>query len=265
MHERSHLEPLRLAIEPETRSVPAAPRRRRTRAFPSLRRQLRPVSRRVRAVLGGEAVHVASLRPANHARSLLHVASAAVALTAIVLAPTPWVLRAIALSFCGLAWSAEALRRLDGRVNVALMRVFGRVAHPHEHQRVNSATWYATALLGLALFGSPVHAAVGVVVLGVGDPMAASIGRRFGRVRLANGRSLEGSLAFVVFGGLAALLVLLALYHRQVTGLQAVGAASLAAVCGAAAELFSSRLDDNFTIPLSAAAGAALALALLPG
>ncbi len=143
------------------------------------------------------------------------------------------------------------------------MKVFGLVAHPHEHQRVNSATWYATALVLLAALGSPLQAALGVVVLGVGDPVAGYVGRRFGRVRLVNGRSLEGSLGFAVSATAAAWAAALAFSGGALGLLPALAVAAGAAVAGAAAELVSRRLDDNFTIPLAAALGAALVQRLL--
>jgi len=136
-------------------------------------------------------------------------------------------------------------------VNDALMRLFGPVAHPHEHYRVNSATWFATALLLLAAFFSPVAATLGVVVLAFGDPSAALIGRRFGRTRLRTGRSLEGTLAFVVAGLVPGFLALLL---TQPIGIAlALSLAAVGAVAGALTELFSSRVDDNFTIPVAVA------------
>ena len=109
------------------------------------------------------------------------------------------------------AWSMEIARRLSDRVNERLMRVFKHVAHPHERYRVNSSTWYVTALLLLALFGTRLSQSLAVVVLAVADPAAALIGRRFGRTRLLDNRSLEGTLAFFVVGALSSLVVMGAL------------------------------------------------------
>ncbi|MGB1275120.1 MAG: diacylglycerol/polyprenol kinase family protein [Nannocystaceae bacterium] len=141
------------------------------------------------------------------------------------------------------------------------MKVFQPVAHPHETWRINSATWYASALVMLALTGEPIVQTTAVVVLGVGDPIAALVGRRFGRHKLINGRSVEGSLAFLVTSACAAAGVLLALH-----GLSLVAATTIAlaaAVPATFAELVSRRVDDNLTIPLSAAAGALAALGIV--
>ena len=93
-----------------------------------------------------------------------------------------------------------------------------------------------------------------LVVLGFADPAAAVIGRRFGQVRLINGRSLEGTATFFVTAwvtGMAALAV----FHPEIprAGVMCLGAA----VTGAIAELVSRRVDDNFTIPMSVALVAA--------
>jgi dolichol kinase len=90
---------------------------------------------------------------------------------------------------------------------------------------------------------------VGLAVLGLGDPAAAIVGRTFGRHRLADGRSLEGTAAFVVAGSAAAWLVLTS-WHPEVP----VAATALAAAGGGAAgELVARRIDDNLVIPIAAA------------
>lgn len=155
------------------------------------------------------------------------------------------------------AWTLESGRRVWPAMNSVLMRMFGLVAHDHERDRVNSGTWYATALFGLALATSPLVCSLAVLVLGVADPAAAAIGRRFGRTRIAAGRSLEGSLAFVFAGTLAAFAMLRVFYGTLPVG-EAWALAAGAAVAGALAEALLHRVDDNLSIPLAAAAGAAL-------
>jgi dolichol kinase len=124
---------------------------------------------------------------------------------------------------------------------------------------VNSATWYATALVVLAALASRQGMMAGLAVLGVADPVAGIVGRRFGRHKLRSGKSLEGSLAFVASGALAAFagLALLGVSGPLPAWVLAVGGA----LVGALAELTSGALDDNFTIPV--AVGAAITLATL--
>ena len=83
------------------------------------------------------------------------------------------------------------------------MRAFRHVSRPHEVEQVNSSTWYATALALLTLTLEPTVMIIGVLVLAFADPAAAIIGRRFGRISLINGRTVEGSLTFALVGAVA--------------------------------------------------------------
>jgi dolichol kinase len=259
-HQRARLAELSGALDRHLPALeePATDLRSRWLAF---KKQLVPAYEKMAARLRAEKVHVPSLRPTNWARSLLHVGSATVAVAIIELC-SPGVTFAIALAWGLAAWGMELGRRNSKAINGFLMKVLGPVAHAHETYRINSATWYATALVGLAALHNPAVAAVAAGILGVGDPIAGLIGRRFGRIKLVNNRSLEGTLAFFVSGAVVAFALLRAFHPALGLG-AALGIAALASLFGALAELFSRRVDDNFSVPVSAAAGAALALALL--
>ncbi len=223
----------------------------------ALRTRVQPTYEAIVDTLAEERVSVPSLRPTNYARNVLHLGSALAGIVALELVPSWGWATGIALAVAGLGWTLEISRRQSSAVNAFCMSLFGRTAHPHEAHRVNSATWYASALVVLSLTQSLVPSLVALWVLGVGDPVAAIVGRRFGRHELVHGRTLEGTAAFVVAGGLAA-LAYLRLFHPE-TGLALAAAASFAgAAVGAAAELYSRRVDDNLSIPLAACLGAAL-------
>ncbi|MGE0323308.1 MAG: diacylglycerol/polyprenol kinase family protein [Polyangiaceae bacterium] len=216
-----------------------------------LRASLLPAYEALARVLRLHAVHVPSLRPTNWHRSVFHTGSGLAALAcAVWLADwVPYLASAFFLS----AFTMETMRRVSPRANRLLMGLFSRVAHPHEAHRINSATWYATALVLLAFFAEPWMCAIAVTVLAFADPAAGLVGRRIGRIRLVHGRSLEGSLTFVLVGAISAFAVLAIFYSGTPHALRiALGAA----VCGGLAELFSRRLDDNLTVPLAAAFGA---------
>lgn len=238
----------------------ASPREAR-RAWRAFRKELLAAYDALSTSLEAWDIHVPGLRPSNYARNVFHVGWGCAAITVLGLWPDRTLLLWIIGGLFVWAWTMETLRRSWKGLNDVLMRVLGRVAHPHEWHRVNSATWYTTALLVLAWTGVLTASVPALAVLAFGDPAAAVVGRRFGRTRLANGRSLEGTLAFVVLGGLAAFLALW-LTHPEI-GLGVVVAVALAAaIVGSLAELFSRRVDDNLSIPLSAATAAALVLGL---
>jgi len=223
-----------------------------------LRERLQPAYHALARGLDGLAVPVPALRPTNYGRSLFHLAMGIGCVVLVHVLSEP-VMVTTALGFALWCWIMEALRIHFKGVTRFYMWFLGRIAHPHEHYRVNSSTWYGSALAILALCFSPPVAAVGVIVLAVADPVAALVGRRYGRTRLRAGRTLEGTLAFVVSGALAALAVLLICYPSWPLAVQ-LAVAATGGLGGALVELASGRLDDNLTIPLGAAAGGAAAL-----
>lgn len=234
-----------------------------TSTWVDLKAQLRERYAGLSTALRRERVKVPELRPNNYARSGFHVGAALVCLALVVVLTSqqlPWA----AGAFAAWAWTLEGLRRVSKRANAAMMRFFRPIAHEQERDRVNSATWYMTSLVLLALTGSPLLCVTGVAVLGVADPLAGLVGRRFGRVRLVNGRSLEGSLTFVVTGTLAARGAMLLVDTPLGSGALWLTALA-AALVGGVVELVSRRIDDNLSIPLAAAATAAGVLTLLGG
>lgn len=246
-------------IRDHSPSIEAAPERRRE-AWMRLRSQLQPAYESLAASLRAWSIHVPSLRPTNYRRNLLHVvAGVSVILLVEYVLVTPVRLLGLAIAGAVWAWSMEIGRRLSPAVNRFLMRIFGPVAHPHEAHRVNSATWYATSLVILAASFEPVAGVVALAVLGVGDPVAAIVGRRWGRTKLIHGRSLEGTLAFFFTGVLAALVVL-AVWHPGLSLAVGLAMAFAGSAAGALAELLARRIDDNIAIPVAAAAAAAAAL-----
>lgn len=208
---------------------------------------------------------VAISRPTNYLRNAFHISWGLVGAT-LTLLLSPGVLVGVALAFAAASWTMELVRRRSPAFNQRIMRVFRHVSRPHEVEQVNSSTWYASALLLLTLSFEPTIILTGVLVLAFADPAAAIIGRRFGRVPLINGRTVEGTLTFAFVGALVSFTVLslaggglLPSYAFGVRLTIALAAGSL----GAIAELVSDRVDDNFSIPLSSALAAWAVLLLM--
>lgn len=254
---RQKLVELRTALERAQQREAAS-----ARAFwAELQREVHPAYESLAAWLRSSAMQAPSLRPTNYARNLFHVGAALLALLVLVLAPSRIFVIIAASGFFCTVWTLEISRRFNPDLNERLMRLFGRVAHAHERYRVNSSTWYATALVILSLWAAPAVSSIAVVVLGIGDPIAALVGRRFGRIRLRAGRSLEGTLGFVAAGSLAAFAVACAMIPGTMPMRLLV--AGIAGVTGAVVEIFSTQVDDNLTIPLAVAVSVTAALALL--
>jgi phytol kinase len=117
-----------------------------------------------------------------------------------------------------------------------------------------------TALGGLTanlLFGSVAY--VGYLVAGWGDAIAEPVGRAWGRHRyrvpslagVPAQRSLEGSAAVLLVGGLAAFL---ALWWGGIPPVPALGTALACGVAGAGVEAVSNHGLDNFTVQVAVTA-----------
>ena len=246
----------------ELRARASFERRHWRTAFKVLQPRYDALRRGLIALSADQAADLPAVRASNVHRSLFHMGNGFVALATLQFAPY-WLVLTIAGVFAVFSWSAETIRRVSPAANVALMRLFAKIAHPHEHYRINSATWYATALIILAVFAPVLASSIAVMVLGLADPAAALIGRRFGRTRLADGRSLEGTLAFALVGIASGLAVLATFYGTLPVSSQLL-IAGAAGIAGALAELISGRVvDDNLTIPLVSGFTAWGVLALL--
>jgi dolichol kinase len=200
------------------------------------------------------------LKPVNYARNLYHAANALVAVSLYHLVLTReqalWVLGTIFAVFGTL----EVTRRFSDRWNDFLVdKVFGAISRPSERYRVNSATVYLLALMIITFSFPKLPVEAAILVLGLGDPMASLIGKRFGRRKLFRDKSLAGTLAFFATA-FVAVSILLGLSAAGLSPLRVVLAAGGIAAVGAATELFSSRIDDNFSIPIACAVVGALLL-----
>lgn len=148
----------------------------------------------------------------------------------------------------------------------------GFLMKAEEANRFNATIPYLVASLLLFLFVGKELALIACLYLMIGDPMAAFVGGRTGRFRFVNGKSLEGLLAFILAGALAAILFLFlhgTFFPESAYALFAnPGPLLLAVFCGAVlaavAEFFSwtalrGLYDDNLSVPLAGALGFALA------
>ena len=98
-------------------------------------------------------------------------------------------------------------------------------------------------------------------MLAFGDPIASAIGYRWGRYRFKNGKSLVGSLAFLL-----ASWTVLTIYLATFAAMPVPEWLLLAAVmglAGAMVEVLVDKIDDNFTIPVASTLAGMAVIALL--
>lgn len=139
----------------------------------------------------------------------------------------------------------------------------GRLLKQNETERINGSLPYFFAVLLLLLFVQREIAIVSMIFLIVGDPSAAYIGSRWGYWRFSNGKSFQGMLGGIIAAQAGGLLFLWVhslrhsefLFFSQVDVLASIFILFAGAILAFAVELISGEgiMDDNFTIPLSAA------------
>lgn len=131
--------------------------------------------------------------------------------------------------------------------------IFKNITRPRERYIIPAATWYALAILIVLVTTEKTLAQVSVVILGVGDPAATLIGRRFGKLKLYKQKSVAGFIGFVVVSFLSVGIWLAVTRPEMALG-RRLGLGLVGALTGAVAELFGDdRIDDNMTIPISSA------------
>jgi len=117
-----------------------------------------------------------------------------------------------------------------------------------EQVREAAMTPFAIAVLLTILAVPKLAALVAIYTLAIADPLAAVVGIRFGRRRIAHDRTLEGSLAF--FCATVAIAALVLRWGTDAAGLTIAGASATIGIAAAGCELLPLRIDDNLTIPI---------------
>jgi phytol kinase len=88
---------------------------------------------------------------------------------------------------------------------------------------------------------------IGILIMGYGDGLAAVIGTKYGKHKLKNGKSLEGSLTMFVTS-LVVSLILLGISSVPNVIIYSLAVASISTII----EYFTTRGLDNLTVPLGA-------------
>ncbi|MBI5815405.1 MAG: hypothetical protein HZB29_07320 [Nitrospinae bacterium] len=174
-------------------------------------------------------------------RKLFHALTASIIPTVYLFEPVPRSLVTALMVAAAFGWLAfDTARIRNEKVNLWFARHFAFLMKKKEaHVLTGVAYMLGGTALALILF-SPVIAVTVLYFISLGDPAAAILGKKFGRFRLHNGRSLEGSLA--MFAVCVAVAVGIGGFPLP---LSVAGAAA-----AAAAELYSGPVDDNLTVPL---------------
>ncbi len=112
--------------------------------------------------------------------------------------------------------------------------------------------YFPISLLILVIFtfgviNKPEIGAIGILVLGYGDGLAAVIGKAYGKRKLVNNKSLEGSLTMLLASLIVVILILSLTGYGIVTALLVAVIISIASTL---IELYTPKGLDNLSVPL---------------
>ena len=181
---------------------------------------------------------------ANVERRAFHLVIGSLFPILIIVLPREPVL-ALVITAAAAALTLEAARHLSSTVNRWFIGWFSVLLKKEESTQWLGSTYLLVATLTAFLLFDRYIAGLALLFLAVGDPLAALVGERFGRVRIGR-RSLEGTLTFLGASLLVGWIAVAGGIDVSIS-VVLVGAATAALV-----ELLSIPLDDNLTVPLVA-------------
>ncbi|MDM7992725.1 MAG: SEC59/DGK1/VTE5 family protein [Candidatus Fermentibacter sp.] len=180
-------------------------------------------------------------------RKAVHLASIVIPLAALLMEKTLLVM--VLAGAALLLLLVDYLKLRNHGFKAFFMSAFGELLRKHERQGgiTGSTILVASAALTILVYRQETAVAA-LLFLSLGDSMAALVGRRYGRIRLVCGRTLEGSLAALLscLFASAVLLLICPFFGWHLTPFALI-AGSLAATV---VELVDIPLDDNFRIPV---------------
>lgn len=149
----------------------------------------------------------------------------------------------------------ESIRHRDNWGGRTFRRFFGAMLRdaergpldlpPNLRPRWLGGTPYCIAsFICVVLFPKPV-AVLALLYLAVGDTAASFVGKLWGRTRIVNGKSLEGTIGCFVACALVAFAA------ANVSSDYRLWLGILGALAAALAELLITKIDDNYSIPLA--------------
>ena len=164
----------------------------------------------------------------------------------------------VLLSLFALFASLEiARRRFKGFNDFMVDKLFGLISRPSERYKINGSTYYLFALVVIVLLFPKLSVELAVLILALADPAASVLGTFFGGRKLFRDKSYAGSAVFFAVAFVISFPFML-IMTPGVSVVYSFFAALILASIGTAVELFTIKIDDNFTIPVVCAAVATL-------
>ena len=185
-------------------------------------------------------------------RRVFHLIAGSIFPTALLFLPIWPVLSVVVFLAVG-SIIIEIARRRWEPLNRFVVDLLRPLMKDHEQDSVIASTWMLAGMaIVIGTMPKPVST-LALFCLAVGDPFAALIGQRWGSIRIAADKTLEGAAGFLA-ASLAVGTLVVATKVDTTYGVMALGAAVAALF-----ELWPARIEDNFKIPI--AGGVAMTVA----
>ncbi len=203
--------------------------------------------------LKGEVI-LASKKSIQWGRKFAHAALGMAFLYIFIYSGFPQtVIWSIAGAYLIWSFSLETARHMNPRINEWVCKAFRPIMREREKTRVNSAIFYSISM-AIVYFGFPTEVTVlTMLFIALGDPAAGIVGIYWGRKKLTQHSSLEGSLACFAVCALSAAICGAFLFEVSLGFFPLVLFAGLCGLVGAVAETSFKKFDDNLVMPLLSA------------
>ena len=138
----------------------------------------------------------------------------------------------------------DFLRINNNNLNIYYHKYFGFVTRSIEKDRMTSASYAFCSIMIVVLFFDKTIAACSIMILSISDVVASYIGVKFGKFKLLDNKTLEGSIAFFISTAIILLFF-------NFTSYQVILVSFGCTIIELLADKF--KLDDNLGIPVIAA------------
>jgi len=155
----------------------------------------------------------------------------------------------LALSFfTALFVSLDVLRQMYPALNNLALKAMGPFIRESERNSYAGTTFLLTAALIVIFFFPPNVANLALLFLAIADPVASFFGILYGKDKIVNNKTLQGTLA--AFASCFLISISFYFYFNIMTE-RLLMVSILSALVGASAELIPiGKIDDNFTLPI---------------
>ena len=165
------------------------------------------------------------------------------------------------LAFGILSFFLDLLRLKVSSLNEVMIKVMGPLMRENERNSMSGLPFYALGVGGSFFFFTEPFAIISVFFLIFSDPISSGFGIAFGKQKIWGRKSFEGAVA----GFICCFLIVMTyglMYFPVNINLFAFSL--LAALAGCIAELVSTKIDDNLTIPLISGGAMSLVNLIIP-